>query len=165
MYLVCLLKAQSIKGGCQPENTVNHLIKREIDFQLLHIETELRLSQFLHIVAEVPTLEYAFKALLFCKLLQFSYFAMRCGQGGSLEVVEQLIDVGKVFGHAIAQRIISIMLITQQFSYFLTTFQNGFDIVAVVEIVTVGFLAGMHIDLLPKGAVIGVGQHRVHIGS
>ena len=48
--------------------------------------------------------------------------------------------------------------------YFFAAFENGFDILAVVEFPAECFGAGVHIDLFAQGTVV-VSQHGVHIGG
>ena len=63
------LQTKPVECRRQSEYAVNYLVKREIDLQLFHIEAEFFLPQLLHIVAEVPTLEFALKSLIFSELL------------------------------------------------------------------------------------------------
>ena len=57
------------------------------------------------------------------------------------------------------------MLITKKMCNLLAAFQDGLDIVAIVELIAKGLFAGVQIDLLTQGTIIGVGEHGVHIGG
>ena len=90
-------------------------------------------------------------------MLQLFDFPLRNRQGGGFQVIQKFIDMRQVFRHAIAKRIVCIMLISKKMRNLLATFQDGFDIVAVVEIPAVCLFAGLPIDFLAQRTVVGVG--------
>ena len=109
---------------------------------------------------EVPRLEGEVRALGFAGLVAHGVeFLDGGGLVGLDEVVEELIDVGHVGGHAVLEHIVGEGVVAEELRHLAANVDDAAADVDVVGIVVVGALgvAG-HIELAPQVAVVGVDE-------
>ena len=161
-YVGVLLERDAVESGGEAEDAPYDVVEAEIGAQHLGVEIVALHLQLVGIVGEVPRLEAEGVALGLACLVGYGA-ELFDGRGliGGDEVVEQLIDVGHVGGHAVLEHVVGEGVVAEELCQGQPDVDEPLADFYVVAVVVVGALrVACHVELAPQVAVVGVDEER-----
>ncbi len=160
--LSILFERDAVKAMCQAEDTVNHLLQREVRTQHLRIEMILLLLQLLRIVTPVPRHQLHLRALQArSKLRQLLHLLAGSRRVSLQQLVQQAINMLGILRHALLQHKLSISVVTQQLRQFHTRVHNALHQLQVAVLILMRALRLVsQVKLLAQVAIAAVGEER-----
>ena len=162
LYILILLERYAIELVGQSEDALNDVVELEIRAEHLCVEVVFLHLQLMRIIGEIPWLQFKVVAFeLLCLVLNSLYFFNGRGLVSINEIVEQLIHILDIAGHAMLEHIVGKRVITEELSYLPSQVHDALADVEVVGIVVVGTLrAACHIELFAEVSLRGVSHER-----
>ena len=151
--------------GC-PEDTLHHIVNLKVFAHLCLADVELLLLGLVQIVHIVPRLGLALDSILAHHLADVVEFALGSFHGGSPNLVEQVVDILGLLGHASLQlhvgKGVETLNLCQLQTQLYDLSRDGLVVVLVAVVATVV----VHlVHLTTKVAVLGILEHGVATGA
>ena len=158
------LEGDAIQAGSQPKYTGFYTAQFKVRSERFFIQTEFPVFQLFRIVREVPRHQLEVLAFQFASQgTDFFYFLTGSRCISLQQVVQQLVHILAVFGHAFFQYIFSVILETQQLSQFHAEVDQLFHNLQVVEFIVVTALGVIsHVERLSHFPLVTV-FHKRHV--
>ena len=156
------LESDAIQAGSQSEYTGFYTTQFEVRAERFFIQTEFPVFQLFRIVREVPRHQLEVLAFQFAsQVTDFFYFLTGSRCISLQQVVQQLVHILAIFGHAFFQYIFGIILEAQQLSQFHAEVDQLFHNLQVVEFIVVTTLGVIsHVERFSQFPLVTVFHER-----
>ena len=156
------LESDSIQTGSQSEYTGFYTAQFEVRAERFFIQAEFPVFQLFRIVREIPRHQFEVFTFQFAgQGTDFFYFLTSSRRISFQQVVQQLVYIFAVFGHAFFQYIFSVILEAQQLSQFHAEVDQLFHNLQVVEFIVVTALGVIsHVERLSQFPLVTVFHER-----
>ena len=156
------LESDAIQAGSQSEYTGFYTAQFEVRAERFFIQAEFPVFQLFRIVREIPRHQFEVFTFQFAgQGTDFFYFLTSSRRISFQQVVQQLVYIFAVFGHAFFQYIFSVILEAQQLSQFHAEVDQLFHNLQVVEFIVVTTLGVIsHVERLSQFPLVTVFHER-----
>ena len=164
LNIFVLLEGQAIEFLSQTKHTLLHGFEFEIRTEVVIRNRIACILEFLAIVAEIPWLKGSIKTERIGIFLQVSHFLKSYGHVVVAQLIKEVIYVFLLLSHGIHERLISVTILSEQFSKLQTGIYDFSNNGCVIKLATDSSAVIRHVKLTTDIAIVKILHNRA-IGS